>query len=152
MAPDVELDKQLEETIKNFLAKNPNYDRSKLVSKGANIGGAYGYRADLGITLRSNLEANYARILKHQGVQFVYEPKVFTLSNGKVYIPDFYLPKTDEYVEVKGFFKARDHDKYAVFSADYPNIRWRVVVQTSPEWKAMRKKYKRYIPNWEGTH
>lgn len=71
---------------------HPNF--KKLVSEAIDItvlkeenrsqrGNAYkntksGYREDLGMTVRSNWEANIARIYNAYEVEFEFEPKVFT--------------------------------------------------------------------------
>lgn len=64
--------------------------------------GKHGVREDLGGQFfRSTWEANYARVLNLCGVEWQYEPKRFDTPIGS-YCPDFYLPMTGEYVEVKG--------------------------------------------------
>jgi hypothetical protein len=75
------------------LRKNPDFKKSfaldmeqniiqeKVVKKGGK-GNSYrhtntGYRIDLGINLRSNWEANFARILNKYKIEFQFEPVVF---------------------------------------------------------------------------
>lgn len=54
-----------------------------------------------GIQFRSKLEAQVAYFFDQCGVPWQYEPD--RLGDGdKEYNPDFYLPETDDYVEVKG--------------------------------------------------
>jgi len=55
-----------------------------------------------GIEMRSKLETKVAMFLDALGIEWQYEPKRFLLSNGTTYIPDFYLPKHDMWLEVKG--------------------------------------------------
>ena len=52
-----------------------------------------GFREDLQQYFRSGWEANVARILTLLQIEWIYEDKVFTLSNGMRYLPDFYLPQ-----------------------------------------------------------
>ena len=55
-----------------------------------------GFREDLGLTLRSNWEANFARLALIYKIDFEFEPKVFTypIKRGtKSYTPDFYFNK-----------------------------------------------------------
>jgi hypothetical protein len=76
------------------LRKNPDFNKlfamdmeanivqEKVVKKGGK-GNSYqhtntGYRNDLGINLRSNWEANFARILNKYKIEFQFEPIVFT--------------------------------------------------------------------------
>lgn len=75
------------------LKKHPNFNKIKEQEIEKNIlldkvvkkngrGNAYkhtntGYREDLGINLRSNWEANFARILNAYKIKFEFEPTVF---------------------------------------------------------------------------
>lgn len=53
-----------------------------------------------GYKFRSRLEARWAVFFDEAGIEYQYEPKGFT--NGKdCYLPDFYLPEHNTYVEVK---------------------------------------------------
>lgn len=55
-----------------------------------------------GITMRSRLEADFARHLDDQGIAWTYEPEVFG-PRGSGYLPDFRLdgPPQPTYVEIK---------------------------------------------------
>ena len=64
------------------------------------------------VKCRSGYEVIYANWLMKNDIDFEYEPKCFVLDNDKRYTPDFYLSKTDEWVEIKGSFKAgNSHQK-----------------------------------------
>lgn len=54
-----------------------------------------------GYKFRSRLEARWAVFFDAMHIQYEYEPEGFILSNGQAYLPDFYLPLLDIYVEVK---------------------------------------------------
>lgn len=56
-----------------------------------------------GYRFRSRLEARWAVFFDAIHMEYVYEPEGFELSKGERYLPDFYLPSIDYYVEVKGF-------------------------------------------------
>lgn len=56
-----------------------------------------------------NSEGVFARQLDAAGIEWVYEPYRFRLSIGS-YLPDFYLPQFDIWVEVKG--SPRQHGKW----------------------------------------
>lgn len=55
-----------------------------------------------GIRFRSRLEARWAVFFDAAGEKYEYEPDSFML-DGMGYVPDFYLPNHDLYVEVKPF-------------------------------------------------
>lgn len=54
-----------------------------------------------GCTFRSRLEAQWAVYFKNIGWNFQYEPQYFTIDASTKYLPDFYLPKFNLYIEIK---------------------------------------------------
>lgn len=55
-----------------------------------------------GYNFRSRLEARYAVLFEDAGLEWRYEVQGFELNDGRRYLPDFYLPDLDLYVEIKG--------------------------------------------------
>src|ERR1043166_4223220 len=51
---------------------------------------------------RSRIEARWAAFFDAMGWPYHYEPEGFLLPNGRAYLPDFYLPGFDVWVEIKG--------------------------------------------------
>lgn len=76
-----------------------------------------------GCRFRSRLEARWAVFFDKLGIEWQYEPQGYKF-DGETYLPDFWLPKTKQFVEVKGapdqlaeavpllrkFARAADHD------------------------------------------
>ena len=56
----------------------------------------------MGQEYRSRLEARWAVFFTHAGLDFEYEKEGFKLPSGRCYLPDFYLPDLDAWVEIKG--------------------------------------------------
>ena len=54
-----------------------------------------------GYRFRSRLEARWAVFFDALNIKYVYEPDGFELDGGYRYLPDFYLPETETYVEIK---------------------------------------------------
>ena len=54
-----------------------------------------------GIKFRSRLEARWAVFFDAANIKYEYEVEGFELENGDRYLPDFYLPDLDLFVEVK---------------------------------------------------
>lgn len=54
-----------------------------------------------GYRFRSRLEARWAVYFDRLGVAYEYEPEGFLLPSRIAYLPDFYLPETESYVEIK---------------------------------------------------
>ncbi len=78
------------------------------------------------IRLRSNYELFYAKYLDKQGIKWFYEPKTFDLGN-TTYTPDFYLPESDTYVEIKGWFRNDAKKKFKLFKKLYSKIKILIV-------------------------
>jgi len=55
-----------------------------------------------GVQMKSRLESNIAMFLDSLGIKWVYEPKSFLLKAGFHYMPDFYLPELNMWIEGKG--------------------------------------------------
>lgn len=131
-----------------------------------------GYRADIDIVARSGWEANIARVLEVHGINWEFEPEVFTypVKRGtKGYTPDFYLPDTKEWIEVKGWFDKKSQIKIKRFKIYYPDDFSRLTLIISRSSKAardfcsgmgvpivlyyedFRDSYKDRISNWEGS-
>lgn len=57
-----------------------------------------------GYKFRSRLEARWAVFFDSAGIEYQYEPEGFDLPSGG-YLPDFYLPELQVFVEIKPFKK-----------------------------------------------
>jgi hypothetical protein len=71
-----------------------------------------------GIKMRSSWEIAYAKYLDKQGTKWLYESKTFDLGNC-TYTPDFYLPESDTYVEIKGRWYKDAKKKFKIFQKKY---------------------------------
>jgi hypothetical protein len=68
-----------------------------------------------GYRFRSRLEARWAVFFDAMGIKYEYEPEGFAMSDGTAYLPDFYLPESKQYFEVKGVMKETDMHKVKQF-------------------------------------
>ncbi len=64
-----------------------------------------------GYRFRSRLEARWAVFFDALGVKWEYEEEGFIVGDGIAYLPDFYLPNNQIWVEVKGGFDNIDWHK-----------------------------------------
>lgn len=64
---------------------------------------------------RSRLEARWAVFFDNAKIPYVYEPEGFRMSDGTCYLPDFYLPDSKTFVEIKGVMKDQDMRKIQSF-------------------------------------
>ena len=101
---------------------NPMYGRSQ---QGRTAYSAAGFREDLGHYVRSSWEADFARVLKHLGTPYQYEPRRFTLSRADgstlTYAPDFFVPESRCFYEIKGWMDERSAEKIRLFREQYPD-------------------------------
>ena len=55
-----------------------------------------------GYRFRSRLEARWAVFFDALGLKWEYEKEGFHLPGGEMYLPDFYLPESKSWIEIKG--------------------------------------------------
>ncbi len=74
-----------------------------------------------GYRFRSRLEARWAVFFDTLGIKYQYEPEGFMLPDGTRYLPDFYLPESGTWVEVKGVMSENDaHKMRKILAKDSP--------------------------------
>lgn len=118
--------------------------------------GKYGRREDLGNQFfRSRYEANYARYLNFTNQLWEYEKKTFWFDKIKrgvrSYTPDFYLPQTNEFHEVKGWMDKKSQTKLKRMKKYFPEVK--IVVIDGGFFSAANKQGMcRIIPHWECLH
>ena len=122
---------------------NPMYGKKSPHRKG-------GFRNDLEHYVRSNWEADFARVLKLHNVSYEYEPRTFTLrrENGELlsYTPDFYTPDNNTFYEIKGWMRDLDAEKIGLFRGQYPEYGF-VLINTT-KFAELAMKYKKLVA-WE---
>jgi ribosomal protein L37E len=64
-----------------------------------------------GITFRSKLEAQWAKYLDYWHIRWDYEPEGYVFRDGTKYLPDFFLPESRTFLEVKGLMDQEDWHK-----------------------------------------
>jgi hypothetical protein len=131
--------KMSDTSIKNIIAGKTHL----LFSKG-------GIREDLKEYghIASATEANYIRYLKYFEIEFEYQVPIL-LSNNRWYICDFYLSKTKEFVELKGYLNEKNKIKYELLKQSYPIMNWKIILCNSIEWKKINQFGKENILHWE---
>lgn len=126
-------DAEYDEYCKNLSIRmsgknNPMYGKKAPNAKG-------GFRDDLGHYVRSSWEADFARVLKYNGLDYDYEPEQFelTLDDGRTvhYTPDFYVKSLDTWFEIKGFMRDMDAMKIKAWQKKFPG-RKLVIIDKEP--------------------
>ena len=109
----------------------------------------YGKRIDLSNQFfRSTWEANFARICNYFRTKWEFESKKFWLSDiQSYYIPDFYLPEIDSYVEITGWESDRKRLKLESFVKNYPNTP--IIHIVAKIWYNSFRPYSTLLEEWE---
>jgi len=136
---------------KSFLTKIKN--GNMVIGKSYGNGG---FRQDLNHYVRSNAEANFARILNFHNIKYQYEPTVFNLKESKfsIFTPDFllddnfYIWEKNTFIEIKGYEDSDTQLKHNDFMKQYPHIKMFVLKTDSIEWKQLKHENS-YKINWE---
>ncbi len=75
--------------------------------------------------LRSDYERGVARWLLKNGIVYTYEPFVFELAD--YYVPDFWIARSQVFLEVKGLWEPGAMNKVLLFMQHYPMFRLIVI-------------------------
>ena len=99
-----------------------------------------------GYKCRSRMEARWAVYIEAMGIQWEYEPEGYTLEDGTLYLPDFWLninrrmfPGEEKnrpgcFAEIKGFMTDVDAHKIILFSKKYPIMVLGNIPNSVDEW------------------
>lgn len=101
---------------------------------------------------RSRWEANAARLLDFQKRKWEYETKTFWFEKIKrgtrTYLPDFFLPEENIFIEVKGWMDPESLTKLKRMKKYYPQVK--IEIWDSDFFKTLKKQgIPRLVPEWE---
>ena len=107
-----------------------------------------GIRMDIdpNIYFFSRWEANFARILNLRSVPWIFQPKRFQLETQK-YTPDFYLPASGEYIEIKNFLSDYSKRRDDEFRKCFPNVKLTLVLKS--DYMKLQGEFAPLIKAWE---
>lgn len=125
-----------------------NGERKIPISNGRGLGGK---REDLNEYFRSMWEANFARLLNLKNIKYKYEQKIPIYDNNNnllcTYVPDFYLPELNHYIEIKGKWENSAKKKIQLLKKYKPEIKLFIIDGT--KYKNIEKLYINKISLWE---
>jgi hypothetical protein len=107
--------------------RHPNFGKNKIINcsnthwyfyKGMHFQGSYEFKFGLW------LESKGTMFLCHEGVK-IFE---YIAENGRItyYHPDFYLPETDEYIEIKGYFPEEAKRKLEIIKSTHKQLKLKI--------------------------
>lgn len=68
---------------------------------------------------KSGWEVEFSKFLINQKIDFLYEPFAFNVFKDNYYIPDFYLPNSGVFIEVKGKWEKQAKNKFLSFISKF---------------------------------
>lgn len=78
------------------------------------------------IRMDSSWEVKTARYFDENRIEWKYNERGFTLSDGRVYYPDFFIYENLQFIkliEVKGYFREANRLKFEMFLREYPLVK-----------------------------
>lgn len=110
--------------------------------------GIAGIREDIGseFYFYSRWEANFARILNLLGIPWLYQCKTFDIG-GHMYTPDFYLPDSDTWIEIKNFLSEYSRKRDENFRKMYPDLELMLILKG--DYLELQEEFAPKIENWE---
>lgn len=72
------------------------------------------------LVCQGSYEAKTVDYLNANKINFEWQPKTFTMPNGKTYRPDLYLIDQDVWVEIKGWMRKDAQEKWDWFKTQFP--------------------------------
>ena len=82
--------------------------------------------------MRSSWEIKYAKYLDKKKLEWLYESKTFDLGN-TTYTPDFYLPESNRYIEIKGYWRKDAKEKFELFKKLYSKVSMKLLMKKELE-------------------
>jgi len=112
---------------------NPRY--GKIASNHSGKGKRSYYISPLqnNVCFKSSYELAYAKYLDSINEPWMYEIETFDIGNN-TYTPDFFLPRKELFVEIKGYMSPKAHDKITRFKEQYP---WNLEILFEKDLKTM---------------
>ena len=106
-----------------------------------------GIREDLGQYFRCSWEANFARILRLESLEYSYEPVRIQISEQLFWHPDFFIPELGFYVELKGE-RSKRWEKIAEWIKEH---RFNYVLLLAAEMHELCDSFSCKVDLWEST-
>lgn len=72
-------------------------------------------------SFRSNYERKFEAWLRVNHIEYLYEPWIITFKTGIQYVPDFYLPYSKIFIEIKGLWETGAWKKFLSLVEIHPS-------------------------------
>ena len=71
--------------------------------------------------MRSSYERGFASWLRERSIQYIYEKYLFPVNKKGFYLPDFFIPSSNIFIEVKGKWEGSGKSKFRYFNTHFPH-------------------------------
>ena len=99
---------------------------------------------------RSQFERKLATFLEAVEIPSSYEPMNLPYVRKSTYVPDFFLPEGQFFIEAKGYFSPQDRGKHLLVKQQHPEVDIRFVFQNAHQ--TLSKKSSITYANWCDKH
>jgi hypothetical protein len=82
---------------------------------------SYHWKTGEELVCQASYEYKTTKKLNEICKDYLWQPKAFTMPDGRTYRPDLYLIREDKWVEIKGYFRDKAKEKWEWFHKEYPN-------------------------------
>lgn len=72
------------------------------------------------LVCRGSWEAKVIDFLNKNRTNFLWQPKIFTMPNGKTYRPDLFFINENKWIEIKGWMRKDAQEKWDWFKTQFP--------------------------------
>lgn len=73
------------------------------------------------LVCQASYEPKVVDYLNNNKIDYLWQPQVFKMPNGRTYRPDLFLVESNTWVEIKGYFRKDALEKWDWFQSEYPN-------------------------------
>lgn len=102
---------------------------------------------------RSSWEANIARILNYEDIEWNYECQRFYFEDESDHVlsyqPDFYLPQFHKWIEVKGWMDEKSKIRLEKFKKEYPEENENLIIIDKEFYNSLSDEFKYVVWYWE---
>ena len=95
--------------------------QDKVAKSSNNSGIVLHWKTKEGLVWRASYEKKTLIYFNEIKKEFLWQPQIFTLPDGRTYRPDLYLIDQNLWVEIKGYMRKDAQEKWDWFYENYPN-------------------------------
>jgi hypothetical protein len=111
-------------SIKNYGVDHPSQNKEVALKQARSANNSYikfHWKTNEELVCQGSWEAKTVDHLNTNKIEYDWQPKIFTMPNGKTYRPDLLLTDKNVWVEIKGWMRKDAQEKWDWFKSEYSN-------------------------------